>query len=361
MMKKVLYFGFIVFLGISVFLFANFKSGKEVAAQSVPNWWKGSPAEYFQLVKNAEKEGKVIHYGSMPDVEQNKIIGPFNKLYPNIKVEHMRASNLENREIILRELKAGKTQIDVLEISSELITTFKELKLVRSYDWVKNFSINPIQPDKENMMVKVGGSLHIIAYNTEKVSPKDVPKTWEDLLDPKWKGKKIGTDTRPKGFNELYVAWGEKKLVDYLQKFAKQDPIFKRGGTAIVEMLGAGEFMIAVSPSYTAILRLIKKGAPVAPIIPPIIGTSFERECVLAPAPHPNAAILFLGWLASYPGGQQFYDQAANGEGMPLPGYNTMQGKLVKNMGQLALFTDEWLPKKQEIDDICVKALGLTK
>lgn len=126
-------------------------------------------------------------------------------------------------------------------------------------------------------------------------------------------------------------------------------------------MLGAGEFSIAVSPSYTAILRLIKKGAPVAPILPPIIGTSFERECVIANSLHPNAAILFLGWLASNPGGQQFYDEAASGEGMPLPGYNTMQGKLIKNMGQLSLLTDEWLPKKQAIDDICVKALGLTK
>jgi iron(III) transport system substrate-binding protein len=352
-MKKIRALSVVIAVG---FLFSIAALLQVAAAAPAPAWWKGSQADYDLLVKAAEKEGMLFWSDPIPDADS--VIKAFNKLYPAIKIEHSRASTLEDREGILRELRAKATQLDVMEVSNNLIPIFHELNLLKRCNW-KNFKLEPIQVDKDSEMLKVGGNLHVIAYNTDLVSPKDVPKTWDDLLDPKWKGRKIALDTRPKGFTELYTVWGEKKMLDYLQKLSKQQIAYKRGGTAMVEMLGAGEFAIAASVTTKAVIRSINKGAPVAFVVPPIVGSSYGCEAVLATAPHPNAATLFLGWLAS--GGQKEYDEATSGEGLPLPGFNTIQSKLVTKSNQLVFLQDEWLPKRAQIENFVIHALGITK
>ncbi len=251
----------------------------------------------------------------------------------------------------------GRLPLDVLEVSDELITTYADLKLFRSYDWGNKFRVDSVQPSKDGTQVKVGGVLYCNAYNTDKVSRQDAPKTWEDLLDPKWKNGKLGVDIRPKTWAALWPAWGEKKMTEFLNKLAQQKPIFKRGTTALVQMLGAGEFQVLAGSTFDSYMKVKKTGAPIDCIVPPYTACSFEREGVLAKAPHPNAAILFLGWMAT--AGQEVRDIASYGEGIPLPGFNTMSSKLIKSKDQLFIFDDEWVPKKAEFTEKATKAMGL--
>ncbi len=358
--KKIFHNGLIISLLLVGFLFAGLILLKGAAIAAPPAWWKGSSEDYNQLVRNAEKEGKVLWFDSSDEETSEMIIQAFNKLYPKIKVEPVRVHGLDSRETLLRELTVGVTQIDVLEVSDELIPTYNELKLFRSYDWTNKFRLDPIQPNKEGTMVKIGGSLYINAYNTDKVSRQEAPKTWEDLLDPKWKNGKLGVDIRPKTWAGLWPAWGDQKMTDFLNKLAQQKPILKRGTTALAQMLAAGEFQVFVGSTFDSFYKIKMKGAPIDCIVPkPITPVSFEREGILAKAPNPNAAFLFLGWMAS--GGQEVYDKASFGEGLPLPGFNTMSGKLIKSKEELFLFDDEWLPKKAEFTNKATKAMGLQK
>lgn len=358
--KRRLHTGLLVGLLVMGFLFTGLILEEGTAIAAPPAWWKGSSEEYNQLVSSAEKEGQVQWIDSTDEEGSTMIIQAFNKLYPKIKIEQVRAHGLDSREVLLRELQAGALQLDVLEVSDELITTYADLKLFRSYDWLNKFRVDPVQPSKDRTQVKVGGSIYLNAYNTDRVSRQDAPKTWEDLLDPKWKDGKLGVDIRPKTWAALWPAWGDKKMTDFLNKLAQQKPIWKRGTTALVQMLGAGEFSVLAGSTFDSYIKVKQKGAPIDCILPaPLTACSFEREGVLAKAPHPNAAILFLGWMAT--AGQEVRDIASYGEGIPLPGFNTMSSKLIKSKDQLFIFDDEWVPKKAEFTEKAVKAMGLKK
>ncbi len=359
MEKKAFYISLMVFFLAMSFLLPDLILNKEAAFAAAPDYWQGSPQEYDQLVKDAKKEGKLIWYTSLDEENAAGIAQEFNKLYPGIKVESVRAHGLESGETILMEIRSGVTPIDVLEVSDELVQTYKDLKLFKKCDWEK-FKIDPVQLGKDGTMLKIGGNIHGFVYNTKKVSAQDAPKTFEDLLDPKWKGRKLGTDTRPKFFTNLWPAWGEKKMADYLKKLSKQELLYKSGGTAGITMTGAGECSIWLGGTYDAFMKVKKQGAPIEYILAIPIAISTEKEGVVSSGPHPNAAFLFLGWLAS--GGQEIYDRLSNGEGMPLPGANTQQGRLIKNFrkDQLSIFDDEWVPRKGEINKKCNEFLGLT-
>lgn len=355
MKKKI--FGLIVFLLLTVFYCTGLMAGRAGAAETAPQWWSGSVQEYNQLVEGARKEGKIIWYDSLTDKGAALLKQAFKKMYPFIEIEHVRVRGVEAREIVLRELQAQANKIDVLEVSDELITTYKDMKMFKKIEWGRKFRIDPIQFSRDSTMIKVGAALFGLAYNTSKVSPQDVPRTYEDLLDPKWKGRKLGTDDRPKGALNLTPAWGEAKVIDYLKRLTTQDVVFKTGTTAGVQMLAAGEFNVYVFSTYQAYRGVKEKGAPIEFIIPrPVTGTSYEQEAVISNAPHPNAATLFLGWMASA-AGQEIRDKAS-GEGLPFPGYNTTTGKLIKSKEQLSIFDDAWVPRKQELHKKYSEALG---
>ncbi len=359
MKRRVLHLRWMAFFVVMSCLLISLSLDNGTAIAAAPDWWKGPAQEYDQLLKNAEKEGKVIWYDSADEEGATMITEAFNKLYPKIKVEHMRAHGLDSRETILREIHSGATKMDVLEVSDELQTTYAELKLFKKVDWLK-FRVDPIMPSKDGTQVKVGGSLHGAAYNTGKLSLQDVPKTWEEFLDPKWKERKIGMDTRPKTWVGLWPAWGDKKMTEFLNKLGQQKPLYKRGTTALVQSLAAGEFPLMAGATFDSYNKVKSKGAPIDFYLPkPMVPVTFEREGVLSNAPNPNAATLFLGWLAT--AGQEIRDKATNGEGIPLPGYNTGGGRLVKSKDQLFIFDDEWLSKKSEFTEKATIALGLKK
>ncbi len=96
--------GLIVGLLVMGFLLTGLILEERKAIAATPDWWKGSPGEYNQLVSNAEKEGQVQWIDSTDEEGSTMIIQAFNKLYPKIKVEQVRAHGLDSREVLLREL-----------------------------------------------------------------------------------------------------------------------------------------------------------------------------------------------------------------------------------------------------------------
>jgi iron(III) transport system substrate-binding protein len=310
--------------------------------------------ELARLIEEAKKEGKVIWWDSLKIEESVPVIKAFEAKYPFIKVEHVRIHATESRERMLRELMTGKVDFDVCDIAGEQISAFKQSALLEKYDWTKAFDVRPELLDRDQMLLAIGAIVGGVGYNTNLVSRQNVPTRWEDLLDAKWKGKLV-VDTRPKTFVHLMPAWGEERVLEYLKKLAVNKPKFRRGQTETIQLMAAGELPM-IAGTYRHSLMLIKKttGAPLDVALLDVIGVNLEKEAIVKNAPHPNAAKLLLGWLATE--GQKYYDETTS-RGIPLPGFDTELSKRVKGK-TISLFVKEWSDREAELLEKALKALG---
>lgn len=342
-------FCYLIFLAtfIFIFLWPVVWSEAQQAARS------GREQELARLIEGAKTEGKVIWWDGLKPEEAQPIIEAFQKKYPFLKVEHTRIRGTESRERILRELMAGIVSFDVFDIGGEEIPTFQKGGLLAKYDWAKPFDIRPEQVDPEGSMIVIGSHIFGPAYNTKLVKPEDVPKSWEDLLHSKWQGKMV-VDTRPKAFVGLIPVWGEQRVLDFVKKLVTYKPQFRRGQTEALQLMAAGEFPFHSGAQYDSVFNVKMKGGPVEFVALEPVPTDLEEEAVPKKAPHPNAAKLLLGFVATE--GQEVYDKNS-GRGIPFSGYSSATSKRFGPMKK-SVMTAEWVQREEELSAKVRKAMG---
>src|SRR5688500_18274015 len=128
--------------------------------------------------------------------------------------------------------------------------------------WEKIFGLDAVYA---NQRLVGGYNLTLpIAYNTKTVSAQDVPKTWEDLADPKWKGRKIIIEARLVPFAMLGTEWGKSKAIELTKKIiSQQQPLIVQGGTTVANALAGGQVSLAVGTYAFTIEGLKKQGAEI--------------------------------------------------------------------------------------------------
>jgi iron(III) transport system substrate-binding protein len=139
------------------------------------------------------------------------------------------------------------------------------------------------------------------AYNKQLVAPKDVPKSWQDLLDPKWKGGKMGMSTATHHLARLATLWGESKTTEYVKLLARQEPLLGEFGNLYTRLqLGEILTIVTMTDSFTHQAKL--QGAPIvhAEEVTPVISPAYNAG-VLKGSPHPNAGHLFSAFLSTPP------------------------------------------------------------
>src|SRR5215471_14692302 len=122
-------------------------------------------------VEAARKEGKVVWYTSLALTSAEKVAKLFEAAYPGIKVEVQRTGSQRILQRVMQELQANIKNVDVIHTSD-----------AGHYVLLK---------DKKRYHYGLRATVNVIAYNTKVVSPGEAPKTWKDLLDPRWKGKLV--------------------------------------------------------------------------------------------------------------------------------------------------------------------------
>jgi len=112
--------------------------------------------------------------------------------------------------------------------------------------------------------VGIEHTVNVHAYNTRLVSSQDVPRSLEDLLNPKWSGGRIAIEQGMDYFVEGGEAClgGEQKIADYLKKLGQQKPLFIKGKTPTLTLLSAGEYAIALSINLQLVLIAQQEGSP---------------------------------------------------------------------------------------------------
>lgn len=298
---KMLLAGFLFFPAAFV-LWTNFVLAAEGTAKGLN-----------EIVALAKKEGKVRFCSSDPDEKDAaRFFQGFSGKYPGVSVVYARCRGTESRERILTELLAGHVEYDLLHVSEELIPKYKKSDVIAGpFDWVAIFGIRPVHVSPDRYFVTAGSSVYVIAYNPDLVPKERVPRSWEDCLDPYWRGKFV-VDTRPSSFSSLYPAWGKERLLDYSRRLGENKPIFKRGQTEVLAQIAAGEYPMLCGAYMSSALRLLSRdpAAKLAISVPKELGAdSFATLAVAKRAQYPNAALLLAGWLASDDGQLMAYDK----------------------------------------------------
>src|SRR5262249_30276894 len=229
-----------------------------------------------KIVEAARKEGEVVWYTTMSSDQSNAFMARFQQKYAFLKpsVTRLVGSALLNR--ILTEAKAGKNFFDVAHGTGEIVLPLMEMGLLASYLSPERKMIPEDLKDKKGFWTSVYVNSVVLGYNTNLVKGQPIPRTYNDLLQPRWKGRKISVDDTYATFLQgLISAWGKEKALDYLKKLAEQEPVVMRGSTVRVQLAAAGEFPLVIA--YANIIQyLAEKGAPVdwLPLEPAVISVN---------------------------------------------------------------------------------------
>ena len=182
--------------------------------------------------------------------------------------------------------------------------TLSEAKLLASYRSPESKFIERDMIDDDGYWTAYYVNPFVLGYNTNLVKKQDVPRTYEQLLDPKWKGKQISIDDSAYGLLAgLIREWGKEKAVAYFKKLVVQEPVVMRGNTNRVQLAMAGEYPLIIAYAPT-IQRETSLGHPMdwVPLEP--VPVQVNPLMLAANAPHPNAAKLFIDFLLSRTGQQ---------------------------------------------------------
>jgi iron(III) transport system substrate-binding protein len=145
-------------------------------------------------------------------------------------------------------------------------------------------------------------TLYVMSYNTNLVAPNEVPKSYADLLQPRWAGKLALENDDVPWFASVVKAMGESQGLAYYRRLAGQRPSMRKGHTLMAEMVAAGEIEIAIDTHVQGIARLKEKGAPIEwKPLQPAFGQP-SSVGVAARAPHPDAARLLAEFILSREG-----------------------------------------------------------
>ena len=257
------------------------------------------------LVDAAKKEGRVVWYTTLViDQFVRPAADAFEKKY-GIGVEYVRTTSNEVQLRVLNEARAGRVQADVADGVGQSATLKSENALAR---WLPDAakSMAPQFVDREGRWIAPTYFVLTPGHNTQLAPKGSEPKTFEDLLDPKWKGRiavaSIPVPASAPGFVGVVLAsMGEEKGMDYLRRLARQNVVDVgiAAGRPIVDQLIAGEHAIALQIFHHHAAISAAQGAPVDWIAMRPAFANLQISSVLEKAPHPSAGRLLLDFLVS--------------------------------------------------------------
>lgn len=315
-----------------------------------------------ELVDGAKKEGRLVVWDTTRG-KGKEHFRVFEKKYPFIKVEQALVHSDEVVQKVTMEQRAGRAPTaDVIACNSVSYEQGKVDGVFTAFPWRKVFKDIPAQAvDKDNFGVGAYGNIWTMAYNTKLVPKEKLPKTYEDLLNPEWRGK-IAADIRvnPWAYITSSGVWSMEKAEAYVKKLKDNQPKFGRGGTAIAQLLTAGDFHIA--PVYLFnIIEARKSGAPIDWIPMEPIGGNIAGRAIPKGAARVNAALLYIAWLVSSEG-QKVYEDT-EGRALPYEGLGTEMSKMLagKKLAVLGWGDTEKALKHDDIEERLMVLLGSKK
>jgi len=266
----------------------------------------GSPATVFaadaSLVERAKKEGTFMLYSSMNTPDVNQLFNGFRKKYPFITPKSYSTRSAALLERIITEARAGKHFADVIQGNAFSLYLLAKQGHTDRYlsPEAKNYPASFRDP--AGGWVAVYLQLNVIGYNSKLVSASEAPKSYEDLLNPKWQGK-VGLDDKQYiWFDGMLDALGREKGLAYMKRLAGQKINFRSGNSLLANLLAAGEFAVLINTRPETIDDLKEKGAPAEWVAAKPTTANVLPIAMAKGGQNPNAGKLFMDYMLSEEG-----------------------------------------------------------
>ena len=290
----------------------------------------GWEAEWDRTVKAAEKEGQVVIY-ALSEIGDVFVHSAFQRKFPKIKVSMVSARGVELVSRIMAERRAEKFLVDVVSIGNlspqalydakalDPITMAFILPEVRDESLWWNGKHQMIDAEKRYIMLFTAAPIYLVAYNTKLVNPSEFKSYW-DLLNPKWKGRIAAFDLRAGGFagiRDRFFYYHPDLGPSFLKRlYSEMNITFYRQYPQGEDWLAAGKFALCLC-RHQSINEAKAQGLPVDLMDPHNFkeGVGVESRsrslALMNRAPHLNAAKVFINWLFSREGQEDFQKLSA--------------------------------------------------
>ena len=293
------------------------------------------------LIAAAKKEGviELLAPSTTGDKGAQALGAAFNKKYGlNIKVNYTPSSNMTGdvAKLVMGAASRATPEWDIMLVTDAHHATLWGKQLHQTFDYAKlGIAKELIQYD--NGVISLANQFVLPAYNKTILATRDVPKRWEDLLDLKWKGGKLGVSTATHHLSRLAVGpWGEAKTSEFVGALAKQEPIL---GTLanLYNRLLLGEILLISTLTDSFISQAKHDNAPIvfAEGLDPVISPTYNAG-VPKGARHPNVGHLFAVFLTNLEA-QELWEKHNGQTSALIPGttaYKYAQGKRLLVMAQ---------------------------
>jgi iron(III) transport system substrate-binding protein len=268
------------------------------------------PDRTERLVAGAKREGQVTYYSAMiVNQALRPLTAAFQKKYPFIRMSYWRGDSEEIESKLAAEMRANNPQVDVVE-GTGIGELAVRAGLAQSVSSPLVADIPEKMRDPHRLWVPTRMSYFALAYNTRLVAADVAPKTYEDLLDPRWKGRMawplLSAIGAPLFVTNLRLAWGEDKAMAYLRQLRTQGIVNFGAGNprTLVDRVIAGEYAIALQIFAHHPLISAGKGAPVTTRLLPPVASAPGTLVIPKGSRHPHAAALLMDFLLSREGQQ---------------------------------------------------------
>jgi iron(III) transport system substrate-binding protein len=263
---------------------------------------RGHAQSLDDVHKAALKEGGTLNfYGTLAQINAEKILPVFEKRFQGIKINHVDATSDKLVARAVSEARGGKTLGDVLQVPLENVIQVHDQGLLLD----TNLPESSAYPEglKGPFWTSSDLQYFVAAWNTSLVKKNEEPKTYDDFVDSRWKGRLIA---EPRDLEMLlafakYRFKSDEKAIDYWKKVAANNVEFHKGHSQLAELLVAGQAAACLTCYSHHYPSRIKKGAPVNYMLSEGVA-SINATAIFKNAPHPNTALLFARWVASQEG-----------------------------------------------------------
>jgi iron(III) transport system substrate-binding protein len=279
---------------------------------------KPTPSQLEQIIAQAKEEGEVVISGSNAH-DYERVLEGFKDKYPFIQLKGMTTNTAKTVNRVMMEAKAGRVSIDVFgtsddggfALAKEGVLQKPALEFPHLRDFVHR---TKLQPSSGLFVVLSLTPRTQGVYNTDLVPPDEVPTSWEEMADLKWKGQTIVSSSSEELPGRLAYLWRKDGEMDwerslaFWEKLFQQEPLITTGFSRGGEQVAAGERAVFWFRPPGKAVHAHLAGAPIDMFAFPTFISGFRSVGIIKGAPHPAAAWLLIDYLTSPQGQWEYSD-----------------------------------------------------
>ncbi len=266
------------------------------------------PMTQEEICAAGAEEGGFVHWHNHNPENVEQVYAAFNEEYPDIQPQQQEMTPDDAAQRVLTAYLAGQDlPADLLAGQADVFSALTAEGVADTeIDWTQ-YGVPEDLVHSENM-IRIHRIAMGLGYNVDAVSPDDLPDTWEDLIDERWRGNVV-VDPRGRPFDQISLLWGPDETLDYVQRLKDVvEPLVIEGGTAGLVAVAGGEADITTGGRSAETLEQQAEGAPLDIKYLDIVPTIDNYNLVFADAQNINAARCYAIWFTTG-GGQELYNE----------------------------------------------------